>query len=95
MSPDQDHEGWKYINIAIRDRESGEIIGYRIHFYWKIDDWHDEIRYDSHEIKRGRRVLAPHFHMKLATPYKERDQGEGELREVIDRILPQLKEIIG
>jgi hypothetical protein len=59
------------------------------------DDWHDEIRYDSHEIKGGRRIPAPHFHLKLATPYKDREQGERELREIIDRILPALTEITG
>jgi len=55
----------------------------------------DEIRYDSHEIKRGRKVLAPHLHLKLATPFKEAGAGEAELREIIAAILPKLKEITG
>jgi len=95
MPPEQDYHGWRYLNVAVRDQTTGEIIGYRIHFYRKTDDWYDETRYDSHEIKAGRRVPAPHFHLKLATPYKDRDRGERELREVIDRILPALREITG
>jgi len=95
MSPNQEYRSWKYLNISLKDKKSGEIIGYRIHFYKRIDDWYDEIRYDSHEIKRGRQTLSPHFHMKLSTPFKDRERGEREIREIIDEILPRLKEVIG
>ena len=33
-------------------------------------DWYDEIRYDSHDRRRGRKVLAPHFHMKIRCTFK-------------------------
>jgi len=64
-------------------------------FSAKRNGWYDEVRYDSHEIKRGRKVLAPHLHVKLATPFKESQAAEAELREIIAIILPKLKEISG
>ncbi len=51
------------------------------------------LEYKVHEIKKGRKVLAPHLHLKLATPFKEPQTGEAELREIIASILPKLKEI--
>lgn len=85
--------GWKCLNVTVSDKESGDLIEYKIHFYQKTDGWYDEVRYDSHEIKRGRKILAPHMHLKLATPFKELGRGEEELRQIIDRILPEIKEI--
>jgi hypothetical protein len=93
VSPAPDDQGWKCLNVAVSDKESGAITEYKIHFYRKINGWYDEVRYDSHEIKRGRKALAPHLHMKLATPFKNPTEGEEELKRIIDRILPELKEI--
>jgi hypothetical protein len=73
--------------------ESGAVIEYKIHFYRKTDVWYDEVRYDSHEIKPGRKILAPHLHVKLATPFKDPKEGEQELKRIIDTVLPELKEI--
>ena len=81
------------MNVTVSDKESGDIIEYKIHFYRKADGWYDEVRYDSHEIRKGRKTLAPHLHMKLGTPFKDPQDGEEEPKRVIDRILPQLKEI--
>ena len=81
------------MNVTVSDKESGDVIEYKIHFYRKADGWYDEVRYDSHEIRRGRKTLAPHLHMKLGTPFKNPQDGEEELKRVIDRILPDLKEI--
>jgi len=84
---------WKCLNVTVSDKESGAVIEYKIHFYRKTDGWYDEVRYDSHEIKRGRKILAPHLHVKTATPFKEPKEGEEELRRIIDAILPEIKEI--
>ncbi len=95
MFQEQGAQGWKCLNVAVTDKESGAVIEYKVHFYRKTDGWYDEVRYDSHEIKKGRKVLAPHLHLKLATLFKEPGIGEAELREVIAAILPKLKEITG
>jgi hypothetical protein len=84
---------WKCLNVYVSDKESGYVIEYKIHFYRKTDGWYDEVRYDSHEIKRGRKILAPHLHMKLATSFKDSKRGEEELKRIIDMILPNIKEI--
>jgi len=83
-------EDWKCLNVTVRDKESGNVIEYKIHFYRKTDGWYNEVRYDSHEIKRGRKTLAPHLHVKLATEFKEPQRGEEELNQIIDRILPEI-----
>ncbi len=43
--------------------------------------------------KQGRKILAPHLHVKLATPFKDPKEGEQELKRIIDTVLPELKEI--
>jgi hypothetical protein len=83
-------EDWKCLNVTVRDKESGNVIEYKIHFYRKTDGWYNEVRYDSHEIKRGRKTLAPHLHVKLATEFKEPQKGEEELNQIIERILPEI-----
>jgi hypothetical protein len=93
MPGEPDHGHWKCLNVAVRDKASGAVIEYKIHFYRKTDGWYDEVRYDSHEIKRGRKVASPHFHLKLATPFKDSGLGEEELRKIIQAVVPQLKEI--
>ena len=87
------HEDWKCLNVTVSNKESNAVIEYKVHFYRKTNGWYDEVRYDSHEIKRGRKVLAPHLHIKLATPFKDTQEGEAELKRIIERILPELKEI--
>lgn len=69
------------------------MIEYKIHFYRKSDRGYDEVRYDSHEIRRGRKIFAPHLHMKLATSFKDPNRAEDELEQIIDKILPEIKEI--
>jgi hypothetical protein len=88
-----DHKEWKCLNVSVTDKRSGAVIEYKVHFYRKLNGWYDEICYDSHKISRGRKTLAPHLHMKLATPFKDSPAGETELKQIIDRILPQIKEI--
>jgi hypothetical protein len=90
----------KSVPLALsRGREEqendGVVIEYKVHLYRKTDGWYDEIRYDSHEIKKGKKLLAPHLHLKFSTPFKDPQRGEAELREIIAAILPKLKEITG
>ncbi|MBI1994172.1 MAG: hypothetical protein HYV05_13780 [Deltaproteobacteria bacterium] len=91
--PQGPDNGWKCLNVTVSDKDSGDVIEYKIHFYRKADGWYEEVRYDSHEIKKGRKTLAPHLHVKLATPFKDPRKGEEELRQIIDRVLPAIKEI--
>ncbi len=86
-------ENWKCLNVTVSDKESRAVIEYKIHFYRKANGWYDEVRYDSHEIRKGRKSLAPHLHVKLATPFKEPKEGEAELSRIINEILPRIKEI--
>jgi hypothetical protein len=94
VAPRVDSDDWKCLNVSVKDKESGAVIEYKIHFYRKLDNRYDEVRYDSHEMKRGRKTLAPHLHMKLATPFKDSPEGEEELKRIIDRILPEIREVI-
>jgi hypothetical protein len=93
MPEGPDTDDWKCLNVAVRDKASRAVIEYKIHFYRKTNGRYDEVRYDSHEIKRGRKVASPHFHMKLATRFKDATRGEEELRKIIETLVPQLKEI--
>ena len=85
--------GWKCLNVAVKDKASGAVIEYKMHFSRKTNGWYDEVRYDSHEIKRGRKTAAPHLHVKLATPFKDSIYSEEELKRIIRTVLPQIKEI--
>ena len=86
-------EAWKCLNVTVSDKESRAVIEYKIHFYRKTNGRYDEVRYDSHEIRKGRKLLAPHLHIKLATPFKDPKAGEAELKRMIDELLPKIKEI--
>ena len=84
---------WKCLNVTVRNKQSGAVIEYKIHFYRKTNGWYDEVRYDSHEIKRGRKVATPHLHVKLATAFKDSNEAEEELKKIIEIVLPQIGEI--
>jgi hypothetical protein len=91
--PEESVKDWKCLNVAVRNKQSGAVIEYKIHFYRKTNGWYDEVCYDSHEIKRGRKIASPHLHVKLTTPFKISIQGEEELKRIIGTVLPQIKEI--
>ena len=93
MAEGPSNHPWKCLNVAVRDKGSGAVIEYKIHFYRKTDGWYDEVRYDSHEIKRGRKVASPHLHLKLATPFQDTSRGEQESNRIIETILPQIREM--
>jgi hypothetical protein len=90
---DEPKSDWKCLNVTVRDKASNTVVEYKIHFYRKTNGWYDEVRYDSHEIKRVRKRLAPHLHLKIATLYKDSTQGEAELKRIIELILPQVREM--
>ncbi len=91
--PEPPDYGWKCLNVVVKDKASGMAVEYKIHFYRKTDAGYDEVRYDSHQVKRGKKIASPHLHLKLATPFKNSKQGEEELRRIIERLLPQIQEI--
>ena len=93
MAKGDDHEDWKGLNVTVSNKESGAVIEYKVHFYRRTDGWYDEVRYDSHEIKKGKKILTPHLHIKIATPFKNPEAGEEELKRLIDNVLPDIKEI--
>lgn len=93
MAERDGNSDWKCLNVTVSDKDSGAVIEYKVHFYRRNDGGYDEVKYDSHEIKRGRKIRAPHLHIKIATPFKDPKQGEGELKQLIDRVLPVVKEI--
>lgn len=60
-----------------------------------MGEWYDEIRYDSHERKKGRSVLAPHLHIKLQSAFKpDTDRAVEEIREIIDNYVRIIDEVI-
>ena len=88
------HEFWQ---LKLEDRYAdGKLVKYTIAFYKKHEDgWYDELRYDSHEKKNGREVVAPHFHIKLRCDFKESvERGVSEMHRFIDEHLETLKEVM-
>ena len=60
------------------------------------DGWYDEARYDSHDRTRGKFQEAPHFHLKLRSPFKtETDAAEQEIRDIIEKELASIELIAG
>lgn len=90
---EESNREWKCLNVTVRNKQSGAVIEYKIHFYRKTNGWYDEVRYDSHEIKRGRKFASPHLHVKLATAFKDLIAGEEELKKIIEIVLPQIGEL--
>jgi hypothetical protein len=93
MATHQYQEG-KYIRRVDFDSE-GRVARYTINFY-RLDhgaDWYDEIRYDSHEIGKGKDTAAPHFHMKLRSAFK--DDADAAVEEIQFIINNQVKQITG
>ena len=89
------HGDWKYFRRIDFD-SAGRIDRYTIQFYRRRNaDWYDEIRYDSHEIKRGRDIVAPHFHMKLQSEFKRHaDVAIEEIKGLIDNQLEEVDRVL-
>ena len=87
------YEGWNY-TMRIVTLEDGRVCEYSINFYRDRADWFDEIRYDSHE-RRPRKILAPHFHMKIRSSFKgEPGAGLEQIKSIIDNYLQENQEVI-
>ena len=87
---------WKYVRITQSD-ERGKVARYKIHFYRQFPDgdWYDEIRYDSHEMKKGRDVRAPHLHMKLKSRFKIDDEvAIEEIKRIINNHLQEIEGVL-
>ncbi|PYV16575.1 MAG: hypothetical protein DMG07_07560 [Acidobacteria bacterium] len=93
MPPPAAYKDWRYTAKAlVVDRRA---VRYSLAFYRQRGDWYDEIRYDSHERKRGRDVPAPHFHMKLRSGHKDSvDEAIEDIKAIIDNYLHKLEEAI-
>ena len=85
---------WSYV-MRIDSAPGGHVTRYTINFYRQRGNWHDQIRYDSHEQKRGQSVPAPHFHMKIRSEFKP-DTGKAieEIKEVIKDHLNRIEEVL-
>ena len=83
----------KEISVAY---EEDKPVEYSVHFYrFHESGWYDEIRYDSHETRKGRETLAPHFHLKLRSAFKDSpDRCVEEIRRIIDNHLEPIRDVI-
>jgi len=88
----ESYKGWQH-KLRV-NKEDDKVVEYHIHFYQKSDDWYNEIRYDSHEIKGGKKSVLPHFHLKIKSSFKEPDVGKKELQEIIAIHLPKLRSVV-
>ena len=88
------HRDWKCKLKVVH--EDGKLVEYTIALYRTHESgWYDEIRYDSHEQKKGRNVLAPHFHMKLRSSFKDLpERSVEEIRRIIDNHLDAIRKEI-
>ena len=88
---------WKS-NIRAAYDEYGKLAEYSITFLRVREggEWYDEMRYDSHDRRRGRKVVAPHFHMKIRSAFKvDADTAVEEIRSLIDNYLQRIEEVAG
>jgi hypothetical protein len=89
----REYKGWRLSARILVDRS--EVPEYYLSFYRQVPgrDWYDEVRYDSHEQKRGKKLELPHYHVKVRGSYKDHQQAEADLREIIDEIVPRILEV--
>jgi hypothetical protein len=87
------HKNWKHAAKVLI--EEGKVVRYSLAFWRQRNGWYDEVRYDSHERKRGNDVEVPHFRMKLKTGFKE-DAGKAveEIKAIIDNYVQKLEDAI-
>lgn len=81
--------------MRIDSGPDGQVTRYTLNFYRQRGNWYDQIRYDSHEQKRGQSVAAPHFHMKMKSEFKP-DTGKAvdEIKEIIESHLGTIAEVL-
>jgi hypothetical protein len=85
---------WKHKIRVVYENEKP--VEYSIHFYHVHESgWYDEVRYDSHETRKGREVLSPHLHMKLRSGLKDSaDRCVEEIKRIIDNYLEPIRKVI-
>jgi hypothetical protein len=91
----QDYKAWKFISRV--SSEDGRVTKYAIQFYRPRGDgdWYDEIRYDSHETRKSRLEVSPHFHLKLMSNFKlDTDAAVEEIKKVIDNYVSSISVVI-
>lgn len=86
---------WTYeCDISFVD---GKPVRYSLDFQRQYPDgWYDEIRFDSHDRRRrSGRFLAPHFHLKVRSPFKaDSDRALEEVKAIIDNYLGPIEDVI-
>jgi hypothetical protein len=91
----QGFKDWKIIcRVTSQD---GKVTEYTIQFYRPRGEgnWYDRIRYDSHETRKGRREIWPHFHMKLMSSFKsDEDAAIEEIKHVIENYITNISKVI-
>lgn len=88
-----EHRGWKYLSRV--DFVDGVATRYTIAFYRPNGEWYDEIRYDSHEWKKGHSVVSPHFYLKLRSARKaDGAAAVEELKRIIDEHVDRIREVV-
>ena len=88
------HLDWKY--VARVKRDAGIVIQYTIVFYRQMSDgWYDEIRYDSHDRRRGKTTEAPHFHLKIRSSFKgDTERAVAEIKGIINNYVNSVCEVL-
>lgn len=87
------YKGWTHTSRLTV--EHGKLARYSIGFHRRQGDWYDEIRYDSHERKKGRWVDMPHFHLKLQSALKgDEDKAVEELKEIKNTYVTAIGEVL-
>ena len=97
MSKTGNNGDWKGL-VRAADDENGRLAEYSVNFIRgrEAGDWCDEIRYDSHDSRRGKKVAAPHFHMKIRSAFKtDTDGAVEEIQSLINNDLQRIEEVIG
>ena len=89
----KEYKGWRYSARTVR---SGAVVDeFYLSFYKQVPgrDWYDEVRYDSHESKRGRKIELPHFHIKVRGNLKSPEQAIADVKHIINELLPGILEV--
>ena len=80
------YKEWQY-RAEIDEREKR----YKINFIRKNDDWYDEVRYDSHEVKAGIWRPQPHLHIKIKAHSLESEVALERIKKIIEDSIPILE----
>ncbi|MBI2058544.1 MAG: hypothetical protein HYT87_02115 [Nitrospirae bacterium] len=86
------HDEWKLSIIAdASEPATGE---FHVRLYRQRGSWYDEIRFDSHELRKGRKIFMPHVHVKMQTAVMDSVGAAAKARTVAGEIAPLLEGIL-